>query len=162
MANKKHLLRWSVAIALLAALSSVAAAPLRKPPLKSKTIPPVDESADAVSADDDASDPTAPRYGEPQTIRFRVGAEITASNGACRGIVAMVTVPLDCPEQKVTIVDEDFSPEIAEVTYRPLAGGEVKQMLISMPRLNNGATAHAFSPSKSPRARFCRPKRPTT
>ena len=42
-----------------------------------------------------------PRYGEAQTIRFRVGAEITASRGACRNIVAMVAVPLECPEQQV-------------------------------------------------------------
>jgi hypothetical protein len=53
-------------------------------------------------------------------------------------------VPLECNEQKVTVVGEDFSPEIGEVTYRPLPGGEVKQMLISVPRLNDGVTAHAI------------------
>lgn len=84
-----------------------------------------------------------PQYGESQTIRFRVGAEITASRGACRGIVAMVTVPLDCPEQKVMIVDEEISSEVREVTYRSLPGGEVKQLLISVPHLAAGATARA-------------------
>jgi len=89
------------------------------------------------------SAPAGPQYGEPQTIRFRVGAEITASRGTCRGIIAMVTVPLDCPEQKVTIVDEEISSEVGEVTYRSLPGGEVKQMLISVPYLPSGATARA-------------------
>jgi hypothetical protein len=42
------------------------------------------------------------------------------------------------------VIDEDFSPEIGEVTYRPLPGGEVKQMVITVPRLNDGATAHAI------------------
>jgi len=145
MANPKHILRCGVALALFAALTSIAAAPLKKPTVKSKTVTPLDQRAeDAAAADDAASDSTAPRYGEPQTIRFRVGAEITARNGACRGIVAMVSVPLDCAEQKVTIVSEDFSPEVAEVTYRPVPGGEVRQMLISVPRLNNGVTAHAI------------------
>jgi hypothetical protein len=82
--------------------------------------------------------------GKATTVRFRVGAEITASNGACRNIVAMVTVPLECPEQQVTSYEEDFSPEVREVTYRAVPGGEVKQMLISVPFLAAGATAHAI------------------
>lgn len=85
----------------------------------------------------------APRYGKPDTIRFRVGAEITASNGACRNIVAAVTVPLDCPEQQVKILDEEISPEVAEISYRDLPGGEVRQMVISVPVLPDGATARA-------------------
>jgi hypothetical protein len=85
---------------------------------------------------------TGPQYGDPQTHRFRVGAEISASRGACRNIVAMVSVPIDCPEQAVKIVDEDFSSDV-EVTYRPLAGGEVKQMLIHVPYLQNGNTVRA-------------------
>ena len=111
-------------------LLGVAVAPKRKTPKAKVT--------DTTQAADDAAinsdNPELPKYGQPQTIRFRVGAEITATHGACRGITTMVTVPLDCTEQKVTIVDEDFSPEVAEVTYRPLPGGEVKQMLISVPR----------------------------
>jgi transglutaminase-like putative cysteine protease len=92
----------------------------------------------------ESADATAPRYGEPETIRFRVGAEITASRGACRGITAMVTLPLECAEQEVKSLDEDFSPEVAEVSYRPLPGGEVKQMVISVPFLPAGATARAI------------------
>jgi hypothetical protein len=55
----------------------------------------------------------------------------------------MVSVPLNCPEQQVTIIDEEFSPEVGEVTYRSLPGGEVNQMLISVPFLARGATARA-------------------
>jgi hypothetical protein len=84
------------------------------------------------------------KLGKQTKIRFRVGAEITATHGACRNITAMVTVPLDCPEQHVEIVSEDFSPEVQEVTYRPLPGGEVKQMVISVPKLADGVTAHAI------------------
>jgi Transglutaminase-like superfamily len=84
------------------------------------------------------------KLGKQTKVRFRVGAEITASRGACKNILAMVTVPLECPEQQVTIVSEDFSPDVREVTYRPLPGGEVKQMVISVPYLAEGATAHAI------------------
>src|SRR5262245_1711695 len=100
-----------------------------------------DKKATKTGKDDSA---TAARLGKPQKVRFRVGAEITASRGACRNIVAMVAVPIECAEQQVTNVEEDFSPEVREVTYRPLPGGEVKQMLISIPFLADGATAHAI------------------
>jgi hypothetical protein len=96
-------------------------------------------AAQILEAEDAAS---TSRYGEAKTIRFRVGAEITASRGACRGIVAMVTVPLECPEQQVKIVEEDFSSEVGEVTYRNLQEG-ARQMLISVPFLPSGATASA-------------------
>jgi transglutaminase-like putative cysteine protease len=97
-----------------------------------------------ISRDEQATG--GPRYGEPDAIRYRVGAEITAKRGACRNIVATVAVPLECPEQQVEILSEEISPEVAEVTYRTLQGGAnggVRQMLISVPQLANGATARA-------------------
>jgi transglutaminase-like putative cysteine protease len=56
--------------------------------------------------------------------------------------VATVTVPLECPEQSVRIIEEDFSPEVRDVTYRMLGDG-ARQMLISVPVLPDGATARA-------------------
>ena len=82
------------------------------------------------------------KYGEPQVSRFQAGAEVTASRGACRNIRVMVAVPLECPEQEVTVVEEDFSREVGKVNYRLLDGG-ARQMLITIPRLNAGATARA-------------------
>lgn len=134
--------RSAVAFLALFVVISASNSQVRARPLKTKVTDATQQAPDDAAAD--ANDLTAPKYGEPQTIRFRVGAEITANRGACRGVIAMVSVPLDCPEQKVTVVSEDFSPEVAEVTYRPVAGGEVKQMLISVPRLNEGATARAI------------------
>jgi hypothetical protein len=134
--------RFCILLALIAALPALAATSAKKRSPKTKVTDTTEKAADDAPVGN-PDDPTSPRYGAPQTIRFRVGAEITAANGACRGITTMVTVPLDCTEQKVTVIDEDFSPEVAEVTYRPLPGGEVKQMVISVPRLNDGATARA-------------------
>jgi hypothetical protein len=98
--------------------------------------------ASAQIADEPESSLNDLRLGAAQTVRFRVGAEITAGRGACRGIVAMVTVPLDCPEQDVSLVDEEISPEVESVAYRMLQGG-ARQMVISVPFLRNGATARA-------------------
>lgn len=142
MRNRIAILCCSAAVVLILAIATDAATPVKKKPSRTKVTDTTEKSTDASVAD--ASNPHAPKYSSPQKIRFRVGAEISANNGACRGIVAMVSVPLDCAEQKVTVIEEDFSPEVAEVTYRPVPTGEVKQMLISVPRLNAGATAHAI------------------
>lgn len=115
----------AIAVTVIAALSSYS----------------VDNATAQILEDEDTA-ASAARFGEAKTIRFRVGAEITASRGACRGIVAMVTVPLECPEQQVKILEEDFSSEVGEVTYRDLQEG-ARQMLISVPFLPSGATARA-------------------
>jgi hypothetical protein len=88
--------------------------------------------------------PTAGRlqFGPPDKIRIQVGAEITATRGACRNVTAYVAVPLECPEQTVELVSEDFSPEVANVDFRTLQNG-ARQMVISVPRLAAGETARA-------------------
>ena len=88
------------------------------------------------------TDEQALQYGDPQTVHYSVGAEITGRGGACRNVVAMVAVPLNCPEQEVTILEEDFSSQIGSVKYRDLQGG-ARQMLINIPFLPVGVTARA-------------------
>jgi hypothetical protein len=83
------------------------------------------------------------QLGDSETVLYRVGSEITASRGACRNIVAMVAIPLECPEQSVTIVNEDFSSHVDDVRYRDLADGGARQMLISIRHLPAGAVARA-------------------
>ncbi|MEM6331403.1 MAG: transglutaminase-like domain-containing protein [Planctomycetota bacterium] len=81
--------------------------------------------------------------GKAVTGRFRVGAVIKASRGACRDVQAMVAVPLECDEQTVKIVDEEFSGDVARVSYRDVPGGEARQMLIRIPYLPAKAQARA-------------------
>lgn len=82
------------------------------------------------------------RVGKVEVSEFRVGAEVTASRGACRDIRAMVTVPLECDEQEVRILKEDISTQVERVSYRNLDDG-ARQMLISIPQLAAGETATA-------------------
>jgi hypothetical protein len=83
------------------------------------------------------------KFGPPDTVRIRIGAEITASRGAARNIVASIAAPLDCPEQQVKIISEEVTGDVGSVDYRPVSGGEVNQMVISIPRLGKGAAATA-------------------
>lgn len=92
---------------------------------------------------DDIKPEVKERYGETISGRFQVGAEITARRGACSKILTMVAVPLECEEQTVKIVEENFSSDVRKVTYRNIQGG-ARQMVISVPYLAEGATAQAI------------------
>src|SRR5262245_59222654 len=129
---------------LIAAAAALVAAALANPVAAAPKEPKAKDAKSTSAVETIGTSESNTKLGKQTKIRLRVGAEITASRGACRNITAMVTVPLECPEQHVEIISEDFSPEVQEVTYRPLPGGEVKQMVISVPRLADGATAHAI------------------
>lgn len=79
--------------------------------------------------------------GETHVHHIRVGLRIKAA-GPCQGIVASFPVPMDWPEQKVQVVKEQISPSVRNVTSRLLEDG-VKQMVVSIPRLNGGEVAEA-------------------
>jgi len=74
--------------------------------------------------------------------RWKIGLEITAGSSPVTGITATVPVLMDWPEQHVEVVEENLSPCVRRVTYKTLNGG-VKQMTISIPKLEAGDTAVA-------------------
>jgi hypothetical protein len=90
-----------------------------------------------------AAEGVGSRFQPAATVRFQVGAIVTAKRGACRDIYAMVALPLECDLQSVKQVTQDVTPEVAEVVVRELAGGGARQMLISIPQLAAGAEARA-------------------
>ena len=83
------------------------------------------------------------RYGETLTQKYQAGIIVTATGGACRKLFGTATVPRDWPEQKVRIVDEDFSTTIRKTGYR-MTDGVVKQLLIRIPYLVPGEEAKAL------------------
>lgn len=91
----------------------------------------------------------APTYGSPIVTRMRIGGRVEAQGGEVRDIFMMVAVPLDCPEQKVHVVEEEFPADLGTVEFRTLpevkmAAPCAKQMLISIPRLPSRQTAGAL------------------
>jgi len=81
--------------------------------------------------------------GSSKTTKYQVGVKIQAVGGPCGGLVASIPVPANWPEQTVRLSDEEISPEVRGVTYR-LVEGTVKQMYISVPRLQPGEIATAL------------------
>ena len=89
------------------------------------------------------------QHGDTQVTRYRVGASVTAKRGAVRDVLAIVAVPLACPEQEVELIDEDISNYVDSHDYRllqrsELLGNGARQMLIRIPHLPNKAEAHAI------------------
>jgi len=83
------------------------------------------------------------RFGAQDVQTYRVGMEVRAIGGPCKGLYGTLPVPTDWPEQQVRVVDEELTDNVRHVRYRVLDGG-VKQMQISIPSLNAGETAKAF------------------
>ncbi len=113
------------------------------------TISGVANAADAPAVQPAEPDPAAVRYGQAISTRYRVGAKITANGGDVRDIFMMVAVPLECAEQEVHLLEEDYSPQIEQVDFRTLptdkrAEPGARQMLISLSQLAAGQEAHAL------------------
>jgi hypothetical protein len=101
-----------------------------------------------------------PQVGEPRSETYRIGVAITADKGPCTGLLATVPVPMDWPEQAVTIVGEEKTSHVKRLEYRTLADG-AKQLRVTIPMLPAGAEAKAivtFRVSRRPIAPPADPK----
>lgn len=83
--------------------------------------------------------PTSPRYSEPVTIYYEIGLKIK-SNGNASGIVGMVPIPIDWPEQTVTVVKEIKTDNLKKFSYKDLTR-ETRQLVLKANRLSGGETA---------------------
>ena len=99
---------------------------------------------------------SGPALGDVRTLKYRVGVEVTAADGPCRGIYASLPVPAGWPEQKVRVVAEDVSPSVKGPTYRMLDNG-VRQMIVEIPTLATGDTARAVITFELERAALVAP-----
>jgi transglutaminase-like putative cysteine protease len=95
------------------------------------------------------SDPGAVRYGESIATRYKAGAKIKSKGGTVQNILVMVAIPLECGEQEVHVVEEDFSPHIEGVEFRQLPDQKgveagARQMLITISQLAPRQEAHAL------------------
>ncbi len=82
-----------------------------------------------------------PKLGDSLVQRWQAGLIVRADSGPCRGLVGTAPVPADWPEQKVRILEEDFSPT-ARVSYQTVEG-TVKQMIVQVPYLPAGEECRA-------------------
>ena len=79
----------------------------------------------------------------PETQFWTCGVSIRAIGGPCGELFGTVSVPTDWPEQSVKLGKENIMPTVKKVTYRTVEGG-VKQMLITVPKLDPNENARAL------------------
>lgn len=73
---------------------------------------------------------------------WEFGLEISSGNGPLRGAVAAAPLPIDFPEQKVTVLSEFSSPTVGSVKLKDWEG-QGRQMIVTVPQLAAGETARA-------------------
>ncbi|MDA7951772.1 MAG: transglutaminase domain-containing protein [Pirellulaceae bacterium] len=72
---------------------------------------------------------------------WKLGVEVEAQGGIMEGVVATIPMPIDWPEQKITIIKEDTSRGVRKITFRKMVGAH--QIVVSVPRINAGQVARA-------------------
>ncbi len=97
-----------------------------------------DDEAPAVKP---AASDTGPKLGEAKVRKWKFGMEVTASGGNVGRMTGTTTIPIRWPEQELRLVSKDLSPGVT-VSYRSY--DTAKQMIVSIPRIANGKSAHAI------------------
>ncbi len=90
--------------------------------------------------DEDAS--SAIRLINPQTQRWQFGVRVRA-RGDTKGILAALPVPMPWPEQDVTVLREEVTPQVRSVKYDVLEKS-AKRMVVEIPQLSAGEDAWAL------------------
>jgi hypothetical protein len=98
-------------------------------------------AASALAQFKEGGEPGGTKTGEAKVTRYKAGMIIRASGGPCEGMAGYAPVPTDWPEQQVTTVSEEISPE-ARVKYDIVDAG-VKIMRVQVAKLAAGAEAKA-------------------
>ena len=91
-----------------------------------------------------AQDPVSGvRYMATAKQRWEIGVTIQ-SPGNCTGITAAITVPKEWPEQVVTILKQEKSPQVRTIRFQTLSN-DVQQMIVFIPRLSAGQQARVLT-----------------
>ncbi len=83
------------------------------------------------------------RLGREIVQRWKVGTKLSAIGGVVQGLTITIPVPTNWDEQTVKIVEEDFTRNVLNVSYRDLRDG-VRQMVVRVPRVQPGKEVQAL------------------
>ncbi|QEG40331.1 transglutaminase-like domain-containing protein [Roseimaritima ulvae] len=111
--------------------------------------------ADALVADGAGGEPLL-RYESPQKQTWRVGLRLETRGANCVNVVATFPIPIDWPEQKVTLVDQQVDGMVSNWGPRDLAGG-VRQVRLLMDQAPAGSTIETLLTFEIERSRILGP-----
>lgn len=124
-------------------------------------------SSDRTTADDRTSSPdydettwgnaTRVGYGEATTTRWRIGLRLRTPV-TCSRVIATFPIPMEWPEQRVTVVRKHVDPIIRGWAARDLLGG-ARQIVLQIPRIGAGQSAEAMFEFEVERKTILAPER---
>ena len=112
---------------------------------------------DGATSADATGTPTRLSYDSPQIQNWRIGL-ILESPVTCTDVIATFPVPMDWPEQKVTVTGQTISPLVSRWETRELPGG-AKQVVLRMARVPAGSTVEMTFTYQIERARILAPEK---
>ncbi len=78
--------------------------------------------------------PSGVSFSDPMEFRWRVGFKIRGGSQSAKNLLATIPVPVDWPEQTVSLVEENLPAEIRSATYREL-NSNVRQLVVTISNL---------------------------
>src|SRR5688572_25796549 len=85
--------------------------------------------------------PPVEQANKPQPQKWEFGISVRAVAGACTGIIGTFPVPADWPEQTVTLVTEDVTPNVRH-SFRTADG--LKQAVFQAGHVPAGGEAQCY------------------
>ncbi len=146
------IVRTTAALVIGAGMLVVSA--LADPP---KTVEPKEPAKK--TAEPQAPKDLAPRLGEKRSESYYFGVVVLANRGPCGNVLATVPVPIDSPEQTVTVLKEAKTAQVKRLEYALLGGG-VKQMRVTIPHLPEDEEASVVLTLKIDRREVLPPEHP--
>jgi transglutaminase-like putative cysteine protease len=99
------------------------------------------------------------RFGPTTVSQWRFGLTIRAVSDVT-GVHATLPIPMDWPEQRVKVLHEEKSPQVAKLNYRTLGDG-VRQLIVNVPKLPAGQEASAVLTLEVTKHQILEPADPT-
>jgi len=84
---------------------------------------------------------TGPQFSDPTPVQYEFGLKISSA-GESTGIIGTLPIPIDWPEQTVTIVGQKKTANVRSISFKKL-NKDVRQMTIKVNRLSAGDVAEA-------------------
>lgn len=138
--------------ALLASSSLLASTVLSQEPVVNT----VDADNDSDAGSEDNAAPGQLTYESPQTTNWRIGLELFTPV-TCMNVLATFVVPMDWPEQTVTLLKQNVDPNVTAWETRDVLGG-ARQVVVRMDRVTAGSTVEVTFDLAVSRSRILPPE----
>lgn len=114
-----------------------------------------------VEADAEASPNESPStrvtFDSPKTERWLIGLKLDTNGVTCKDVLATFPVPMDWPEQKVSVVTQTIDENVNRWKVRDLPGG-ARQVVLTIPRAIAGSDPEILFEMDVTRSRILAPE----